>query len=265
MIDLHSHILPGLDDGAEDLDSALEMVIQLRDAGFRTLVATPHVIVERDFLTVDGIMESSRLLQRELKEQGVEIDILAGAENYIFPEMARYVADGKLMTLGNAGKYLLLELPLLEVPVYTEQVFFELQLQGVTPVLAHPERYAALYRDPDRILAWAEQGVLYQLDLRSVQGRYGSDAHAMAMRMLESGLIHFLGSDVHYPSRRSNPYADELQLIRHLTGEEKFLQLTEEYPQAAIEGKELSLPNAPARWAEKKGLAARLRSFWAKK
>ena len=144
MIDIHSHILPGLDDGAKDMLETLEMVRQLCEAGFKTILATPHVLEGKDFLCPAEILAVTEQVHRCVVEAGISVEILPGAENYIFPDMAKWVSAGKLLTLGNTGKYLLVELPMLEIPQYTDQVFFELQVQGLTPVLAHPERYKRL-------------------------------------------------------------------------------------------------------------------------
>ena len=128
MIDLHSHILPGLDDGSENMTETLGMVRQLHEAGFKTLIATPHVIEGRTFLSPAEILETTEQVRKCVTKAGIPVQILPGAENYIFPDLAKWARDGKLVTLGNAGKYLLVELPMLEIPHYTDQVFFELQV-----------------------------------------------------------------------------------------------------------------------------------------
>jgi protein-tyrosine phosphatase len=224
MIDLHSHILPGLDDGAAAMGETLGMVSELKAAGFHTLLATPHVLEGKGFLSPEQILAATEEVGREAA--GMAVSILPGAENYIFPALARAARAGQLLTLGNTGKYLLLELPLTEIPRYTDQVFFELQADGLTPVLAHPERYRALADKSEQLLAWARQGVLFQLDLLSLNGRYGPRARQLAEIMLRSGLAHFLGSDAHGVAGLKPIYREALAKVRAIAGEEKYQELT---------------------------------------
>ncbi|MFZ3132084.1 MAG: CpsB/CapC family capsule biosynthesis tyrosine phosphatase [Desulfosporosinus sp.] len=239
MIDSHSHILPGLDDGSKNMAETLGMMRQLYEAGFKTLIATPHVLEGRDFLSPTEILTATEQVCQAVAEAGIPVEILPGAENYIFPELAKWVRAGKLLTLGNTGKYLLVELPMLEIPHYTEQVFFELQVLGLTPVLAHPERYRALSDQPERILDWARKGILLQLDLRSLSGHYGPQARQLAEIMLNSDLIHVIGSDAHHVSSRELTYLEGLQSIEEIVGAERYRELTRLNPQTVLEGNPL--------------------------
>lgn len=235
MIDIHSHILPGLDDGAKNMDETLSIARQLYKSGFRTLIATPHVL-EDNYLAPEDILSATELVRQRVAEAGIELEILPGAENYIFPDMAKWAGDGKLMTLGNAGKYILLELPMLEIPRYTDKVFFELQVKGLTIVLAHPERNKGLGEEPERLVEWAGRGVLFQLDLRSLAGRYGPQAKHLAEIMLRSNLIHFVGSDAHRVSRSELTYPDALQSVKRFAGGGQFQELTLLNPQKVLSG-----------------------------
>ncbi len=239
MIDIHSHILPGLDDGAKNMTDTLQIVRQLHEAGFKTIFATPHVLEGKEFLHPAEILTGIEQVQKCVAEAGIPVDILPGAENYIFPDLAKWVQAGKLLTLGNTGKYLLVELPMLEIPHYTDQVFFELQVLGMTPVLAHPERYRGLYEEPERLIEWASKGILFQLDLRSVSGRYGSLPQQLAERMLRSDLIHFIGSDAHRASRSEQTYLETLQSVEEQVGKSRLEELALINPQTMLEGKSL--------------------------
>lgn len=236
MIDSHCHILPGLDDGSKTMDETLAMVQQLQEAGFKTLIATPHVLEGRDPLRPEEILAATEQVRRCLREAMSPMEILPGAENYIFPDMAKWARDQKLMTLGNTGKYLLMELPMLEIPHYTDQVFFELQVQGLIPVLAHPERNRGIVENPERLLDWAKKGILFQLDLRSLSGRYGPQANELARRMLHSDLIHLIGSDAHRVARSKLAYLEDLQCVKDI-GEEGFEKVTQVNPQGILDGK----------------------------
>ena len=239
MIDLHSHILPGLDDGSKNLEETLGMVRQLHEAGFKTLIATPHVIEGRTFLSPPEILETTEQVRKSVAEAGIPVDILPGAENYIFPDLAKWAREGELVTLGNTGKYILVEFPMLEIPRYTDQVFFDLQVLGITPVLAHPERNKGLADEPERILAWAKKGILFQLDLRSVSGHYGTQPKLLAELMLHSDLIHFVGSDAHRVSRSNQSYPEALRSVEKLVGKSRFEELALINSLTMLEGKSL--------------------------
>lgn len=235
MIDLHSHILPGLDDGSAAMEDTLAIARQLSDAGFHTVIATPHVLDGGVFLPREEILASVERVQEALRSAKIPLEIYPGSEVYIFPDLARWVMNGKIMTINNS-QYLLLELPLMEVPTYTEQVFFDLQVNGITPVLAHPERYERLIREPQILCEWGRKGVLFQVNIRSIGGRYGRHAREMARSMLASGLVHFLGSDAHRPLREPSLYTEELRMIMALTGESAFRDLVFENPFKVLQG-----------------------------
>ncbi|AFQ45997.1 tyrosine-protein phosphatase [Desulfosporosinus meridiei] len=239
MIDTHNHILPGLDDGAKTMTHSLGIVRQLFYSGFQTLIVTPHVMEGSGFLSPEEILAAVELLRKHVAEAEIPVEILPGAENYICPDLGKWAREGKLMTLGNTGKYLLLELPMLEIPQYTEQVFFDLQVQGLTPVLAHPERNKGLIERPEYLVDWANKGVLFQLNLRSLSGRYGPQAEELAERMLRSGLIHFIGSDAHRTSQEDGVYLQALRSVKEIAREEGVREVTLENPQAILTGEGL--------------------------
>lgn len=240
MIDMHSHILPGLDDGAKNMEETLGMVHQLHKAGFRTLLATPHVLEGKDFLCPAEILAITDRVRECVAEAGISVEILPGAENYIFPDMAKWVSAGKLQTFGKTGNFLLIELPLSEIPQYTDQVFFELQVKGVTPVLAHPERYRGLVNEVERLLDWAKRGILFQLDLRSYNGYYGPQPKQLAELMLSNELIHVIGSDAHHVARSESIYPEALRNIKEIMGESKFQEMTQSNPRSILDGKPMA-------------------------
>ena len=237
MIDIHSHILPGLDDGSKTMEETLGMVHQLQAVGFKTLIATPHVLEGRAYLSPQDIIAATEQVRECVASAGIAVEILPGAENYIFPDMAKWAQAGKLLTLGNTGKYILVELPMMEIPHFTDQVFFDLQVAGLTPVLAHPERYRGLYEQPERLVDWANKGILLQLDLRSLRGRYGPQARRLAEVMLHSDLIHFVGSDAHSVARSEDAYLEELRSVEGSVGEARFREVTVDNPWGVVEGK----------------------------
>ena len=170
MVDLHAHILPGFDDGAQSAAEAVEMAYQAEQDGIGTIVATPHIIDpapadrERILAAVDE-------LQDRLAQGGIRIRLLPGAEIHITSSLVALAKQGRLMTLNDTGKYLLLELPLLEIPWFTETTIFGLLTAGITPIIAHPERNHELARRPDLLKRLVERGCLTQISSGSLRDR----------------------------------------------------------------------------------------------
>lgn len=230
-----------MDDGAEDLETSLEIARQLSLAGFNKVIATPHVFEGPEFLAPDIIRESVDLLNAELVKESIPLDVLPGAENYIFPELARYLKEGKILTLGDSHKYLLFELPMQDLPSYAEQVIFELRVQGIVPILAHPERYPIFAESPEILLEWNRKGVLMQIDLRSLEGRYGKGPHDLGIWMIQKGLVHVVGTDAHRGSHQCDGFKKAIDSLHEVIGEERFERWFKMYPQAILQGDEIRL------------------------
>lgn len=239
MIDVHCHLLPGLDDGAKDLHTSLILVRQLSKAGFQKVIATPHVLEGRQFLNPEIIREATVRLNFELKREGIPVEVLPGAENYIFPDLPQYLKEGKILTLADSHKYLLLELPMQKLPSYTEQVIFELQVQGVVPVLAHPERYSYLAEARELLVTWKNKGVLLQVNLRSFEGIFGPGPLELASWLLANGLVRMVGTDAHRASHCEDGYGKALQRFSRMVGPQYFERYLKTFPQAILEGEEM--------------------------
>ncbi|AHF07668.1 tyrosine-protein phosphatase [Desulfitobacterium metallireducens] len=234
MIDTHLHILPSLDDGVRDFEEAITLARQLVQVGYTQVIATPHVLGGKSFLSPEIIRKSVEQLNKILREQEIPLEVLPGAEIYLFPQLPRYVKEGRILTLGGQGKYLLVELPVLSLPHYVEKVFFELQVAGYHPVLAHPERYSYIMNDRALLEHWAGSGVLYQLNLRSLSGRYGSGPKEVALWLLKHHMISLVGTDTHHPSLENEPFLRELALLGDSLGEDGKDILMQRNPRAVL-------------------------------
>lgn len=199
MIDLHTHILPGLDDGAPDLEASLAMARLAGADGTTTIVATPHVNFRYSF-PLNEIDRRVGELKAALRSAGLELEILAGAEL----DVARLIelSDGELraLSLGD-GPSLLLESPFAHAGPL-EDVVFDLQLRGFAPVLAHPERCPPFQRDEDLLRRLVERGALCSITAGSLAGVFGSTVRRFALRLLSEGLVHDISSDAHDSDRR---------------------------------------------------------------
>jgi protein-tyrosine phosphatase len=229
MIDIHLHILPGVDDGPATLPESLSFAQTLVQEGVRVAIATPHYNDEFPRLPAAEIQNRVNDLQRELARCGIPLRLFAGHEVLIKPGLVEDVQMGRVATLGGS-RYLLLELWNSVWLPETERVIFELQAHGITPILAHPERYRAVQKDPERLAALLQRGALTQLTASSLTGAQGRTARSCAEILLKKGLIHCIASDAHGSHVRLPSIQKGLQSARELLGDERVYQMTEVWP-----------------------------------
>ena len=214
MFDLHCHILPGVDDGADCWDDSLEMArIAVRD-GVKTLVATPHYSFDLEPASVVELV--SQLNQRLAKEQ-IALTVAPGMEAYLDPDLPSLLRAGRILTIG--ANYLLVELPFNSLPIYTDEVLFQVMLSGYKLILAHPERNNKVIHNPGLIYDWVTRGMLVQVNSGSILGKFGSQVKQTAEALVRANLVHFIGSDAHSPNRRRPDLGEACQVLSRLTGE----------------------------------------------
>lgn len=197
IIDFHCHILPGLDDGAGNWDESLEIACFLVSQGVTGVVATPHWL--EGFFTpkVADILSLVDQLQQKLHQAGINLQVYPGSEVELSPSLPELVRQGTVLTINNGGRYLLVELPFNELPKYTEEVLFRLKIDGITPVIAHPERNARLAKHTDELIPLIRMGCLTQINAGSFAGLYGTKAETAVCDWLKQKAVHLLGSDLH--------------------------------------------------------------------
>jgi len=193
--DIHSHLIPGVDDGATSIDDSLNLIRGLHALGYTKLITTPHVMSDYYRNSPEIILHGLELIREAAKKEGIPVTIEAAAEYYCDHEFEQKIEQKELLTF--SGKYVLFELSYLNPSENFETVTFKLQLEGYIPVLAHPERYPYWYHSFDRYAEIRDKGVLLQLNLGSLTGHYGSGPKRIAERLIEHNLIDLLGSDVH--------------------------------------------------------------------
>jgi protein-tyrosine phosphatase len=199
-LDIHCHILPNVDDGPQSMDEALILAQALLSAGISHVIATPHYV--EDFTTTyrNQIKEQHLLLVNTLKQEGMFLSVSLGGEITLTPQVAELAKKQKLPTL-NDTPYVLLELPFFQpVPHYTKETIFTMQTSGYRPILAHPERTAALQKDKRHIQSLARSGVLFQINTGSLCGHFGKSAMKLAYNLVDTGMAHFLATDSHTPA-----------------------------------------------------------------
>ena len=241
MIDLHSHILPGVDDGARTMDDARELATRAAADGVTAIAATPHV--RDDYPTSPDDMEAGvGAVRADLAGHGIDVDVLTGGE--VDVERAGHLSRDDLarFTLAGTGRYLLVEFPYAGWPLGLDQSLFNLRAAGLTPVLAHPERNRDVQARPIRLEPLVAAGTLVQVTAASVDGRIGRSARETAERLLEHGLVHVLASDAHTPDVREAGLAEAARAVGD-AGLARYL--TEEAPAAIVAGERVE--PAPAR------------------
>lgn len=259
MIDLHNHLLPGIDDGARKLEDTLELLRLARRDGVRTVVATPHMkpgVYDNPRRAILERVALVREAQRGDEAEGVEL--LPGAEVYYTADVTARARTGELMTVGDRGKYLLLELPYQQIPMQVEDTIFQLRLLGITPLMAHPERVAYYLEDIERVAASVRLGALTQVTAGSITGRFGDKARDFARAMLSRNLLHVIASDSHDVRYRPPTLSEGMRAAAGVVGEAAARRMVEETPAAILAGRvvETGEPIAPPR----RGVIGRLRS-----
>jgi tyrosine-protein phosphatase YwqE len=197
--DIHSHLLPGLDDGAATEEESLTMIQGFADRGYRRLYTTPHILADFYPNTPETILPALAQMQAAIKEKGIDIELFAAAEYYLDDAFIEALAQNKPLLHFGKQKYVLFETAFINEPVYLRQVIFDLFSNGYTPVLAHPERYQYFFDAPAVVDQIFDTGVLFQVNYLSLVNYYAPPVTKLAEYLIDQGKVHFLGSDCHKP------------------------------------------------------------------
>jgi len=260
--DLHTHILPGLDDGAPDSEVAQDMLRMAADSGTTELFATPHLISGSWLPAWAEIQNRTDELNRFAATNDLSIRVLPGAEVAmdwslldLLPTPGPYCLDG--------GRFILIELALGSLPNYADDFLFTLQTRDFLPILAHPERNPDVKADPDCLQPWLERGVFIQLNTASLLGRMGSRTEATARTLLETGMVHFVGSDAHSAGARSPGLLESRQALTELLGPEEAAVLLSQNPAQLLADRPEGIRAPRARpQPARTGWRRRLTAFW---
>lgn len=246
MIDIHSHILPGIDDGVTTEDEAVEFARMAVADGIETIVATPHCKEGFYENGRDEVLPAVERLRERLSAEGIPLELLPGAEVHIAPDLVERVRDGRAPTLANNGTTLLLELSLRHYPVELENLVFELKLAGIEPVFAHPERIRFFRDDPRRYETLVRQGAVGQITTGSILGVFGSDIREFSEELMVKGLVHVIATDAHNVRGRPPVLGETLDVATEMVGEARARAMVDSAPAALIAGKLPELPEVEA-------------------
>ncbi len=238
MVDLHSHILHGFDDGARNEDMSLSMVRTASKTGTRQMVATPHVMNEVGRPLWEDIVAGCRRLQKMVLDVNSNLAILPGAEVTLYPDVLELITGPGAYCV-NEGRYLLVELPSSEIPLYADHFLFTLQLRGITPIVVHPERHPELRSDHSILERWIGRGILVQLNGPSLTGQMGRKVKTAAEILLKKNMVHCIGSDAHNDLSRSSDLSAVRKRIKELVGWQRAEQILTENPNCIITNQDI--------------------------
>lgn len=235
MIDFHSHILPGIDDGSRNLEQSIAMVNEAKKAGFTKIISTSHYMEnyyecnERD----------RRQLLKKVQENVQGIELILGNEIYITNNIIELLQNGQASSI-NGTKYVLFEFPLITTrPMNDKEVIYRLVENGYIPIIAHPERYPFIQENPDYLFELEEMGALFQANYGSIIGMYGLKAKKTLKILLKNNLISFLGSDVHRPEQVYNKMPKIIKKLKKIISNEEFEEFTEINPEKVLKNENI--------------------------
>ena len=234
--------MPEIDDGARSMDEAVEMAQIAAEDGIEFMVSTPHM-----FNGLSNNPEPSEILERvaalnEAINNSAKIRILPGNEVHVSHEIARQAKSNRVTKI-NQQNYMLVEFPQLTVPIGADELFYQLLLQGIHPILVHPERNGQIQTRPSIVAQYVERGVFVQVTAMSVTGEFGPEAKKTADILLRHHCVHFLATDCHRPNRRPPILSKGRDAAAAIVGQERARALVEDNPRAVIDGKPLQVPS----------------------
>lgn len=239
MIDLHCHLLPGVDDGSKDLSMSLEMARIFVADGVTHLTCTPHITPGVWTNTGPQIRAAIADLQAALDAEGIDLTLYPGADNHMTPHFVTGLREGRLLTLADS-RYVLVEPPHHVAPPRLEDFFFGIRAAGYVPILTHPERLTWIEGQYDIVRRLVAGGIWMQVTSGSLTGRFGKRVRALALRMLKDGLVHVMATDAHDPERRPPDLSEGWKVACDEVGQEEAERLVLHRPFAILKDELIS-------------------------
>ncbi len=239
-VDIHCHLVPGIDDGAKTPEDSLAMARMAVEDGIRTVITTPHQL--GSYRANDGAKIRQRVteLQQLLDSNQIDLRVMPGADVRIEADMIPGLKAGSVLTLGDLGRHVLLELPH-EMYIPLEPVLDGLEAAGMVGILSHPERNQGLLRQPNLIPPLVERGCLMQVTAGSIVGTFGPGPQEMAEAMVQEGSVHFVATDAHGPKSRRPLIRRALEQVAELADEQTAIDVGCRNPAAVAEGREVEI------------------------
>ena len=240
MIDFHSHILPNIDDGSRSIEETFNLIKEAKNVGFDAIISTSHYM-ENYYETYTPEREVwVNAIYENLQAKNIDIRLYLGNEIYLSENIIKLLEEGKASTI-NDTSYVLFEMPLNAEPMNLYDLVYQMLQCKLVPILAHPERYSFVQKDPDLIYDLIQKGVLMQANYGSIIGQYGEKAKIIVKKFFENRMIHFLGSDVHRQNTIYPRIPEILAELNDLIGEEKLEELTNTNPSLVLKNKRINI------------------------
>ncbi len=243
MIDIHTHILPGLDDGASDVEESLAMAKIAINDGIHTVIATPHTLNGIYPNSRSQVIASTKDLRVAFAKEQIKLDLFPGSEAHLNLGMVEKIFSGEVVTLNDNQRYLLLEFPFHSIPPGAKQEIFQLQLKGITPILAHAERNYGFQQHFEKLYEFVGMGCLVQITAMSITGDLGRETCLCAQKMLEYRLAHIIASDAHSEMYRSPRLSPGIKKAAKILGStEQAEEMVTTRPAAILAGEKVVVP-----------------------
>lgn len=242
MIDIHSHIIPGVDDGSRSIEETMNLLKEAEKAGVKKIVFTPHYY--KEMYEVSSKINSTMLekIKECIELQNINVEVFLGNEIFILRDVMELIKENTVSSI-NSGKYVLIELPMQRKPDNLDNIILDIISKGYLPIIAHPERYIYVQKNPNMLIDYINKGVLFQSNIASFVGYYGSGALKTVKKLLKNNMVHFLASDVHYENTIYKSFDKIKKEILENISIEKFNELTEENPQKVLDGSKIEIEN----------------------
>lgn len=240
MIDFHTHILPNIDDGSRSIEETFNLIKEAKNVGFEAIISTSHYIEEYYETNAPEREVWINAIYENLQAKNIDINLYLGNEIYLSENIIKLLEEGKASTI-NDTSYVLFEMPLNAEPMNLYDVIYEMMQYKLVPILAHPERYSFVQKEPELIYDLIEKGVLMQANFGSILGIYGEKAQMIVRKFFESNMIHFLGTDVHRQNSIYPKVPEALVEITKIIGDEKVKELTKINPRLVLHNKKIEI------------------------
>ena len=240
MIDFHTHIIPNIDDGSESVEETFNLIKEAENAGFHKIISTSHYM--EDYYEVDNRERNVWIqgINEKLTEKNKNMKLYLGSEIYLTENIIKLLENQQASTINNTS-YVLFEMPLNAKPLNIYDILFEMLKSKIVPILAHPERYLFIQKDPEIIFDLISKGVYMQCNFGSFIGQYGTKAEIIAKQLLMKDMVHFLGTDVHKQKTIYLKMPEILKEIEKIAGKRKIEILTEINPELALNNKRIEM------------------------
>lgn len=241
MFDIHTHVLPAIDDGPQTVEEALDIIGTLVHEGITNIVATPHYNDSYPHVSASEVRERVEILQRVVHEKGLKVHLWPGHEVSLDADTQEALTSRNASTI-NGGPYVLLELSKHEFPIFIGSIVSRLCANGFFPVIAHAERYLPVLHDPEVLVPLVEAGAVLQITASSFVGFFGQKVRQTAEVLMRRNLAHVIASDAHAVAVRAPRFVEGLRAAEQIVGSQRVREMVLYVPQAIVQGKSISVP-----------------------